>query len=32
MKKIFKNEKGTCDFICSFLGHVSMMKGKLIVE
>lgn len=25
-------EKGTYDFICSFPGHVSMMKGKLIVE
>ncbi|PYF70596.1 azurin [Pedobacter nutrimenti] len=26
------DEKGTYDFICSFPGHVSMMKGKLIVE
>ncbi|MFH7005713.1 azurin [Flavobacterium bizetiae] len=26
------NKKGTYDFICSFPGHVSMMKGKLIVE
>ncbi|HJR99464.1 MAG TPA: azurin [Flavobacterium sp.] len=26
------NEPGTYDFICSFPGHVSMMKGKLIVE
>lgn len=25
-------EKGTYDFICSFPGHSSMMKGKLIVE
>lgn len=25
-------EKGTYDYICSFPGHVSMMKGKLIVE
>jgi azurin len=25
-------EKGTYEFICSFPGHVSMMKGKLIVE
>jgi azurin len=25
-------EKGTYDFICSFPGHVSVMKGKLIVE
>ncbi|MNJ95638.1 Azurin [compost metagenome] len=25
-------EKGTYDFICSFPGHISMMKGKLIVE
>lgn len=25
-------EKGTYDFICSFPGHVSIMKGKLIVE
>ncbi|SMD01693.1 azurin [Pedobacter nyackensis] len=25
-------EKGTYDFICSFPGHVSMMKGKLIAE
>jgi azurin len=24
--------KGTYDFICSFPGHFSMMKGKLIVE
>ena len=26
------DEKGTYDFICSFPGHVAMMKGKLIVE
>lgn len=26
------NEKGTYDFICSFPGHSSIMKGKLIVE
>lgn len=26
------DEKGTYDFICSFPGHVSIMKGKLIVE
>ena len=26
------DEPGTYDFICSFPGHVSMMKGKLIVE
>lgn len=26
------DEKGTYDFICSFPGHSSMMKGKLIVE
>jgi len=26
------SEKGTYDFVCSFPGHVSMMKGKLIVE
>ncbi|RZK83187.1 MAG: Azurin [Pedobacter sp.] len=25
-------EKGTYEFICSFPGHVSMMKGVLIVE
>lgn len=25
-------EKGTYDFICSFPGHYSLMKGKLIVE
>lgn len=25
-------EKGTYDYICSFPGHFSMMKGKLIVE
>lgn len=25
-------EKGSYDFICSFPGHASMMKGKLIVE
>ncbi len=25
-------EKGTYDFICSFPGHFSMMKGKFIVE
>jgi len=25
-------EKGTYDFICSFPGHVSLMKGKFIVE
>ncbi len=25
-------EKGTYDYICSFPGHYSMMKGKLIVE
>lgn len=25
-------EKGTYDFICSFPGHVAIMKGKLIVE
>lgn len=25
-------EKGTYDFICSFPGHHSLMKGKLIVE
>lgn len=25
-------EKGTYDFICSFPGHYSMMKGKFIVE
>lgn len=24
--------KGTYDFICSFPGHFSMMKGKLVVE
>jgi azurin len=24
--------KGTYDFICSFPGHVAMMKGKLIVQ
>lgn len=26
------SEKGTYDFVCSFPGHVAMMKGKLIVE
>lgn len=26
------DEKGTYDFICSFPGHVAVMKGKLIVE
>lgn len=26
------DEKGTYDFICSFPGHSSLMKGKLIVE
>ncbi|MBK6264204.1 azurin [Marivirga sp. S37H4] len=25
-------EKGTYDFICSFPGHVALMKGKFIVE
>lgn len=25
-------EKGTYDFICSFPGHVAIMKGKFIVE
>lgn len=25
-------DKGTYDFICSFPGHVAMMKGKLIVQ
>lgn len=25
-------EKGTYNFICSFPGHVAMMKGKFIVE
>ena len=25
-------EKGTYDFICSFPGHYSMMKGKFNVE
>jgi azurin len=24
--------KGTYDFICTFPGHFSMMKGKIIVE
>ncbi len=28
----FTIEKGTYDFICSFPGHSSIMKGKLIVE
>jgi azurin len=28
----FTIEKGTYDFICSFPGHASLMKGKLIVE
>ena len=25
-------EKGTYDFVCSFPGHVALMKGKFIVE
>lgn len=25
-------EKGTYDFICSFPGHVALMKGKFVVE
>lgn len=25
-------EKGTYDFICSFPGHASMMRGKIVVE
>ncbi len=28
----FTIEKGTYDYICSFPGHSSIMKGKLIVE
>ena len=28
----FTLEKGTYDYICSFPGHSSIMKGKLIVE
>lgn len=28
----FTVEKGTYDFLCSFPGHASMMKGKLIAE
>lgn len=26
------DKKGTYDFLCSFPGHYSMMKGKLIIE
>jgi azurin len=25
-------EPGTYDYICSFPGHLALMKGKLIVE